>query len=84
MLSFTQDPINPDKLFLTAAVTIYVDKLMVTTLSQELETAIRDAAIKDLLGNKEVKKLVAQAATQKLLSMLGYVDPGGKPEDKNE
>jgi len=71
MVTLTQDPNNPDRLTLTATVTVYLDKLLLTTLSEEVTSTIREQAIKDLRSNTTVKKAIAKAATEKLLTMLG-------------
>jgi hypothetical protein len=73
MVSFTLDPLNPERLMLTATVNFYLDKILIQTLSEELEVTIREQAKKDLLSNSAVKKLIAKAATEKLLQMLGHV-----------
>lgn len=78
MITLTQDPLNPDRLVLSATVTLYLDKLLLTTLSQEVDAAIREQAVKDLQHNRAVKRGIAKAATQKLLTMLG-AEP--KPEE---
>jgi hypothetical protein len=75
MVTITPDPADPQRLILTQTVTVYLDRVLVETLSDELTNAITEQAKKDLLSNSTVRKLVAKAATEKLLSMLGYV-PG--------
>jgi hypothetical protein len=74
MVVITADPQNPEKLILSATVTLFIDRLLVETLSDELEAQIRSQAIKDLKRNKEVQKAVAEAATKKLLQMLGVTE----------
>lgn len=71
MLTLTQDPQNPDRLVVTETVTLYLDKLLLETLSQELRLAIQEQARKDLKSSPAVRKLIARAATDKLLLMLG-------------
>lgn len=78
MISIIADPLNPDRLILSAAVTIYLDRILVSILSDEVEAAIRAQAVKDLQGNKAVQKQIAQAATAKLLQMLGVDSPDSK------
>lgn len=79
MVSITPDPTNPERLTLTVTATIYLDKVLLQTLSEEVTQAIRAQAIKDLQSNPKVRKLIAAAATQKLLTMLGGTDA---PEPK--
>jgi hypothetical protein len=71
MVTIQADPANPNRLVLTATVSIYLDRLLLQTLSEEVTTAIRAQAVKDLNSNASVKKLIAKAATEKLLNMLG-------------
>lgn len=71
MINIITDPASPDRLVLTATCTLYIDKLMLEALSDELTAAIRAQAKKDLLSNPAVKKAIAKAATEKLLEMLG-------------
>jgi uncharacterized membrane protein len=70
MVSITADPKNPDQIAVTASVTIFIDKILVHTLSAELATAIREAAIEDLKTNQVVRQLVAKAAVAKLLATV--------------
>ena len=70
MISVTADPTNADRVVLTATVTMYLDKLVLKVCGEEIEAAIRTQAQKDLRTNPEAKKLIAEAATTKLLSML--------------
>jgi hypothetical protein len=70
VVTLTQDPSNPDRLILTQTVTLYLDKVLLSSLSAEVEAAIRARAALDLKSNKAVKKQIAAAATAKLLGML--------------
>jgi len=70
MVTLTPDPHNPDKLILTQTLTIYLDKILFETLDDEIRAAITAQAKKDLLHSSAVKKLIAVAATKKLLQML--------------
>lgn len=80
MVTITTDPADPKRLILTQTVTVYLDRVLVETLSDELTKAITEQAKKDLLSNSTVRKLVAKAATEKLLQMLGHVpEPEGEP-----
>lgn len=74
MVTITADPNNPDRLTLTATATLYLDRILVETLSSEVEQAVRNHAIKDLKANKDVQRQIAEAATKKLLAMLGVVE----------
>lgn len=71
MVSITQDPKNPNQLIVTQTVTIFLDKILVSSLSEELAAIIRQQAHKDLKKNKTVQQAVAEAASKKLLTMLG-------------
>lgn len=82
MISITADPANPDKLILTAAVTLYLDRLLVATLNSEIKAAIHQQAAKDLKSNRAVKKEIAAASTRLLLGMLGAAT--GAEETKSE
>ena len=70
MISASPDPLNPDRVVLTATVTLYLNKLVLSTLSDEIEKAVRAQAVKDLKGSPAVRKAIQEAATRKLLSML--------------
>jgi hypothetical protein len=70
MISLTKDPTDHTKLVLTATVTLYLDRILVETLSDEIEKAIRLQATKDVKSNKEVRDTIAKAATNRLLDML--------------
>ena len=74
MVTLTQDPNNPDKLILTQTVVLYLDKVLLTTLDAALASAIQEQAVKDLQHSTAVKKLIAKAATEKLLKMLGFIE----------
>jgi hypothetical protein len=71
MVQVFQDAMNPGKVAVSATVTVWIDAILFRSLSDELEKAIRHQAIKDLKHNPEVKKAIAEAASKKLLSMLG-------------
>jgi hypothetical protein len=71
MITITPDPSNPDRLCLTATVSIYLDKILLSTLSTEIESAIREQAIRDLRSSTAVKKVISKAATAHLLALLG-------------
>ena len=78
MITLTPDPQNPDRLLLTSTVSLYLDKLLVQTLDDVIAIQIKEQAAKDLQGNKQVKKVIAEAAQRKLLTLLGV-----KEEDAN-
>lgn len=80
MVSITQDPKNPNQLIVTQTVTIFLDKILMNSLSEELATIIRQQAHKDLKKNKIVQQAVAEAASKKLLNMLGV---GNDPENNS-
>jgi hypothetical protein len=84
MVSITQDPLRPEKLALTITATLYLDRLLVETLNQEIEKAIREQAIRDLQENKEVKLAVFKAAQRKLLALLGVPNAAAKEEHGKE
>lgn len=70
MITLTTDPFNPTRLALTATVSFFIDKVLIDTLTDELVTAIREAAKEDLKSNQVVRQQVAKAAVAKLLTML--------------
>ena len=71
MIAIQQDPNDATKLIVTATVTLYLDRLMVETLNAEIAEQITDRARKDLTKNRQVKKVIAEAAQHKLLELLG-------------
>jgi hypothetical protein len=77
VIGIVQDPQDPNKLVLTATVTIYLDRLLSDVLAEEVSKAIREKAIQDLQHSPAVKKAIATAAQKLLLEMLGV-----KPEEK--
>jgi hypothetical protein len=77
VISVTQDPANPDKVILTSTVSLYLDKLALQALSDEIEQAVRRQAKRDLKSSLAVRKVISAAATAHLLKLLG-VEP--KPE----
>jgi hypothetical protein len=68
MITLTVDPTNPDRLALTATVSLFLDKVLIETLKDELVIAIREAAKEDLRTNQVVRQQVAKAAVAKLLA----------------
>ena len=78
MIVLVPDPNDSQKLVLTATVSMYIDRLLVETLSDSIADQIKEQAAKDLQGNKQVKKVIAAAAQKKLLDLLGV-----KEEDAN-
>lgn len=81
MISISADPTNPDRLVLTQTVTLYLDRLLLSTLSAELETAIRAQAALDIRGSKAVRKAISSAAQAHLMKLLGVEAPAGKKTD---
>jgi hypothetical protein len=74
VIQVTADPANPERVAVTATVTVYLDTVTLRALSDEIEKAIRAQAAKDLKSNPEVRKVIADAAQAKLLGMLGVGD----------
>lgn len=70
MIAITTDPKNPEQLVITATVTLFVNKVLVETLNEELVAAIREAAREDLKSNQVVRQIVAKAAVAKLLATV--------------
>ena len=70
MVNIVPDPTDPNRLMLTVTASLFVDKILLTTLSEELEAAIRAQAKEDITSNKEVRTAVARAALARLLTML--------------
>lgn len=83
MISLTVDPQNPDKLILSATVVMYLDRILVESLSDELEKGIREQAVKDIQKSRAVKRAVADAAQKKLLAMLGIEATPAVQENSN-
>jgi hypothetical protein len=83
MITITKDGANPDKFVVSQTIVMFLDKVMLSSLSDEIEKTIRAQAIKDLRHNPEVKKVIAEAATKKLLAMLG-VEEKAVEENSNE
>lgn len=83
MVSISKDPANPDRLVVTVTVTAFIDKICLETLSDEIEIAIRERAIKDLRKSRKVKAAISGAASQRLLDMLG-VKPEISKAEKGE
>jgi len=71
MISLTQDPNDKSKLILSATVTLFLDRVLIETLNEEVASQITTQARKDIKGNPAVKKVIAEAAQKKLLEMLG-------------
>ena len=70
MVSVTVDPAHPEHVALTMCQTIYLDKLLTTILTKEVEDAIRSKCVEDIHTNDAVKAAIAKAAATKLLAML--------------
>lgn len=70
MISITSDPKNPEQLIVTATVTMFINKVLIETLNDELKTTIREAAKEDLRSNQVVRQQIAKAAVAKLLAIL--------------
>jgi hypothetical protein len=71
MITITPDPSSLSRLAVTQTITVYLDKLLTKNLLDEIAELVHKQAIKDLKSNPEVKKVIAEAATNKLLEMLG-------------
>lgn len=74
MIQLAVDPAHPERVILTSTVTLYLEKVALSALSDEIEKAIRAQAVKDLKGNPEVRRKIAEAAEARLLSLLGVGD----------
>ena len=75
MIELRQDPNDPTRLTLTATMTLFLDRLLVETLSPEIERAIREQAAKDIRGSKAVRKAISSAAQAHLMKLLGVEEP---------
>ena len=84
MIAIQQDPLNPDRLILTATVTLYLEQVMLRSLLSEIGDRIRFQARKDLKSNPEVKRKIAEAATTKLLKMLGVESIEEEPKNEEK
>ena len=71
MIHITVDPSDPNRIILTATVTMYLDRLLSDALGNEVADAVREQARKDMKNNKIVKKAISDAAHRLLLGMLG-------------
>jgi hypothetical protein len=69
MIEIRPDPQNPERLILTATVTLFLEKTLLASLGKELEEAITEQAKKDL-QSKALRKEIRQLATKKLVAML--------------
>jgi hypothetical protein len=69
VISLTADPKDPNKIVLTATVSVFLDRVLVETLSDELIQAIREQAKLDM-SKPPIKRLVKKAAAKKLLTIL--------------
>ena len=78
MIHIIQDPKNPERLSLSVTVTLFLDKVLDSAVSKEVEETIRAQAKKDLKGNPKVKAAIAKAATEKLLKMLDITEEPAK------
>lgn len=76
MIQLAVDPEHPERVILTSTVTLYLEKVALSALSDEIEKAIRAQAVKDLKGNPEVRRKIAEAAEWKLLQLLGMGEDG--------
>jgi hypothetical protein len=79
MITLVPDPSNPNRLTLTATVSIYLDKLLSDALSDEVSALVRQQARKDIQTNKAVKREIALAAQRLLLGMLGVATGISEP-----
>jgi hypothetical protein len=77
MVTLTVDPKDSSRLVLTETVTLYLDRILLETLGSEVESSIREQAIKDLRKNKSLRAAVQASATKRLLGMLGVEEAVG-------
>jgi hypothetical protein len=70
VVSITTDPDNPERLILSATVTLFLDRLLLTSLSDELQRIVREQAVKDLQA-QPVQKELRRLATAHLAKLLG-------------
>jgi hypothetical protein len=78
VIQLAVDPSNPERVVLTSTVTLYLEKVALAALSDEVEKAIRAQAVADLRKNPEVRRKIAGAAEARLLSLLGMGDDQGR------
>ena len=74
MITIQQDPSNQDRYIVTQTLTLYLDKLMLATLSDELAAVIAQKAREDFKKPAVVKEL-RRLTTEHLAKLLGYVKP---------
>jgi hypothetical protein len=70
MITVTPDPTNPERLILTQTVQVFLDKVMLTTLNEELTKIIADTAKEDF-KKPAVQKELRRLATAHLAKLLG-------------
>ena len=70
MISIQPDPSNPDRVIVTQTLTLYLDRVLLETLSSELAEAISAQAAADF-RKPAVRKELSRLATQHLAKMLG-------------
>lgn len=83
MIQLTVDPADPNKLTLTATVTLFLNRLVSDVLSEEVSAQVRAQAKKDLQSNRAVKKAIADAAQRLLLGLLGVAEQD-EPDDHSD
>lgn len=70
MVTIQPDPTNPDRLILTQTVQVFLDKVLLQTLNDELEQIISAKAREDFKKPSVVREL-RTLATQYLAKILG-------------
>jgi hypothetical protein len=57
MITLTVDPTNPERLILTATVTMFLDRVLVTSLDAAIADLVKDEAARSLRTNQgEVRR----------------------------
>jgi hypothetical protein len=70
VIQITADPANPERLLINSLTSLYLDKVALAALSDEIERAVRQQAISDLQSNPAVRALITKASTELLLKLL--------------
>lgn len=70
MVDIRPDPANPERVVLTQTVTVFLDKVLLTTLSDELEKIIAEKAQEDFRKPGVLREL-RRLSTDHLAKMLG-------------
>jgi hypothetical protein len=74
LVTIQPDPANPDRLILTQTVQVFLDKVLLKALNEELEQIISAKAREDF-KKPQVQKELRRLATNYLAKILGIEGP---------